>query len=142
MVISTETLAVTYGLGSAVAWGAGDFSGGFASRRGNVIGVILIAQFIGGLLLAAAAVIASERIPPMEHFFYGGLAGVFGALGMIFLYSGLARGRMGIVAPMSAVLTALVPIGYAAIDQGLPSLTQFSGFVFVMVAVWLLSSAD
>ncbi|MBF0200821.1 MAG: EamA family transporter, partial [Desulfamplus sp.] len=42
---------------------------------------------------------------------------------------------------MSAVLTALVPIGYAAIDQGLPSLTQFSGFVFVMVAVWLLSSA-
>ncbi|SLM29765.1 conserved membrane hypothetical protein [Desulfamplus magnetovallimortis] len=140
--ISAEMLAVTYGLGSAVAWGAGDFSGGFASRKGNVVGVILASQFIGGIILTVMAMLSSEIIPPVKYFCHGALAGIFGAFGMIMLYRGLAKGRMGIVAPMSAVLTALVPIGYAAFFQGLPTATQFLGFLCVMIAVWLLSSSS
>ena len=97
--ISNEALAVTCGLGSAVTWGAGDFSGGFASRKGNILGVILISQFVGGVILASIALLISETIPPFESIFYGGLAGIFGILGLIALYKGLALGRMGIVAP-------------------------------------------
>ena len=140
--ISSETIAVFWGLGSAAAWGAGDFSGGFAARKGNLLGVILLSQFLGGLLLTAMALIISETIPPFEHLFYGVLAGIFGNLGLIALYKGLAQGRMGIVAPLSAVLTALVPIGYTAFNEGLPTLAQLIGFLCFIVAVWLLSSAD
>jgi len=139
--ISTETLAITFGLGSAVAWGAGDFSGGYASRKGNLLGVILISQFLGGALLATMAMLFSETIPPSTHLFYGFLAGIFGNLGLVALYKGLAQGRMGIVAPLSAVLTALVPIGYSALYEGLPTITQLLGFGFFMIAVWLLSSS-
>ncbi len=121
---------------------AGDFSGGFASRKGNLLGVILISQFICGMILAGIALFISETIPPGESLIYGALAGIFGNIGLISLYRGLAQGRMGIVAPLSAVLTALVPIGFTALYKGLPSITQALGFACFMVAVWLLSSAE
>jgi len=49
---------------------------------------------------------------------------------------------MGIVAPLSAVLTALVPVGYSAFYSGLPSMAQLAGFICFMVAIWLLSAGD
>lgn len=140
--MNTETLAITCGLGSAMAWGAGDFSGGLASRKGNLLAVILMSQLLGGIFLALLALIFAETLPPLRHLLYGALAGVFGILGLIALYNGLAQGRMGIVAPLSAVLTALVPIGYSALYQGLPTIMQLAGFVCFMTAIWLLSSAD
>ncbi len=140
--INTETLSITFGLGSAVAWGAGDFTGGLASRKGNLLGVIFVSQFLGGLLLAILGVIFAESIPPVPHLLYGGLAGIFGNIGLIALYKGLSQGRMGIVAPLSAVLTALIPIGYSAFYSGLPSMIQFAGFICFMVAIWLLSAGD
>jgi len=140
--ISTETLAVACGIGSAAAWGAGDFSGGMASRKGNVLTVVLVSQVIGGLFLLGMAVFSGETMPPVRHLVYGAFAGVFGNIGLIALYRGLSTGRMGIVAPLSAVLTALVPIGYTAFFAGLPPMTRFAGFVCFGIAVWLLSSAD
>jgi uncharacterized membrane protein len=140
--ISTETLAISCGIGSAVAWGAGDFSGGMASRKGNLLRVVLYSQAIGGLFLLGMAFLYAETMPPVSHLVYGAVAGVFGNIGLIALYQGLSTGRMGIVAPLSAVLTALVPIGYTALYAGLPSMTRLAGFFCFMIAVWLLSSAD
>lgn len=140
--ISSETLAVTCGLGSAVAWGAGDFSGGFASRRGNLLGVILISQILGGMLLTAMALLTSEVIPSGTSLINGLMAGFCGCMGLTIFYWGLSSGRMGIVAPLSAVLTALVPIFYASFFQGMPPLGQVTGFFLVLVSVWLLSSAE
>lgn len=139
--INNEILAIAFGLGSALAWGAGDFSGGCASRKGNLLGVILISQILGGILLVAMALLFSEKVPPSIYLLYGAFAGIFGSLGLIALYRGLAQGRMGIVAPLSAVLTALVPIVYSAFYEGLPTITQLLGFVCFVIAVWLLSSA-
>jgi len=140
--MNTETLAITFGLGSAVAWGAADFSGGLASRKGKLLAVILFSQFLGGLVLAVLGLIFSESIPPLSHLLYGGLAGVFGNIGLIALYKGLSQGRMGIVAPLSAVLTALVPVGHSAFYSGLPSMIQLAGFLCFMVAIWFLSGGD
>lgn len=140
--ITTETWAISCGIGSAMAWGAGDFSGGMASRKGNLLRVVLFSQFLGGLFLLVMALAFAEKMPPASHLVYGAFAGIFGNIGLIALYRGLATGRMGIVAPLSAVLTALVPIGYSAFYEGFPSLVRFSGFVVFMVAVWLLSSGD
>lgn len=140
--ISSEAMAVSCGLGSAVAWGAGDFSGGFASRKGNLLGVLLISQLLGAMLLMTMALATSESIPAWNHLGYGFLAGCCGIMGLTAFYRGLAYGRMGIVAPLSAVLTALVPIGYAAFFQGIPPADQLVGFVLVLGAIWLLSSAE
>ena len=137
--IGPETLAITYGLGSAIAWGAGDFSAGFASRKSGVVSVVLFSQLIGAAFLFLLAMVFSESLPPLRDMALGGLAGVFGVLGLIALYEGLSQGRMGIVAPLSAIVTALIPIGFAFFKEGLPAVPQIIGLVLALVSVWLLS---
>jgi len=138
--INPETLAVICGLCSALAWGAGDFAGGFASRRGNVLTVVLFSQLIGGILLVFMAALFARSMPPARHLLFGGLAGIFGVLGLTGLYKGLAQGRMGLVAPLSAVVTALVPMTFSLIVEGFPGWLRMIGFGIAMAAVWLLSS--
>jgi drug/metabolite transporter (DMT)-like permease len=138
--INPETLAVVCGLCSALAWGAGDFTGGFASRRGNVLTVVLFSQLIGGILLVCLAATFSRSIPPARHLLFGGLAGIFGVLGLTELYKGLAQGRMGLVAPLSAVVTALVPMAFSFLVEGFPGWLRMIGFGIAMAAVWFLSS--
>ena len=135
----SEAMAITCGLGSALSWGAGDFSGGFAAKRGNVYTVILFSQIVGFLLLFALAVLFAETMPGGRQLMWGGLAGISGALGLIALYSSLARSRMGIVAPISAVATAMVPVAFASATDGLPKTSRIIGFCIALFAVWLLS---
>ncbi len=61
--ISTELLAIACGIGSAAAWGAGDFSGEMSSRKGNVLNVVLASEFLGGLFLLAVAAFSREIMP-------------------------------------------------------------------------------
>ena len=52
--MNASTLAILLGLASAFVLGAGDFSGGLATKRGNVYSVVLISQIAGfGLALIA-----------------------------------------------------------------------------------------
>jgi drug/metabolite transporter (DMT)-like permease len=137
--IGPEALAITYGLSSAIAWGTGDFSAGFASRKSGVISVILFSQLIGAAFLFLLAMVFSGPLPPLRDMAFGGLAGVFGVLGLIALYEGLSRGRMGIVAPLSAIVTALIPIGFGFFKEGLPRGPQTLGLGLALFSVWLLS---
>jgi uncharacterized membrane protein len=134
-----EMLSMSFGISSALAWGAGDFSGGFASRRCHVLTVVLFSQIVGALFLLVFTLIFKEQFPPFSHMVWGALAGIFGVLGLLALYKGLATGRMGIVAPLSAVITALIPIVFAFFNEGLPKITQVFGFGLALLAVWLLS---
>lgn len=137
--IGSDALAVLCGLSSALAWGAGDFAGGYASRRGNALAVVLFAQLIGGMLLLILAITVARTIPPARHLVWGGLAGVFGVLGLIGLYKGLALGRMGLVAPLSAVVTATLPLIFSLVVAGSPGWLRMIGFGIALAAVWLLA---
>lgn len=134
-----ETLAIFFGLASAVAWGAGDFSGGLVTKKANVSSVVLISQIVGCLFLAILALIFSETIPPAGSFLFGALAGLAGMVGLLGLYSGLAHGRMGIVAPLTAVVSATLPILFSLLTEGVPPFLQIIGFILALIAVWLLS---
>lgn len=138
--LGTELLAVFYGLGSAFTWGAGDFSGGFASKRGNVLSVIVISQLVGLGFLLLLSLIIPENTPSFHSLAWGAAGGVFGATGLVALYTALASGRMSIVAPLSAVMTALVPIGFSFFLEGLPRSIQLVGMVIALASVWILSA--
>jgi drug/metabolite transporter (DMT)-like permease len=137
--IGPEALAITYGLSSAITWGAGDFSAGFASRKSGVVSVVLFSQLIGAGFLFFLAMFFSGSLPSLRDMAFGGLAGVFGVLGLMALYQGLSLGRMGIVAPLSAIVTAMIPIGFAFFKEGLPNVPQIIGLALALVSVWLLS---
>ncbi len=132
-------LPVIGGLLSAATWGTGDFLGGMLSKRAHPVGVAVAMQVIGTLLLAAGALIVREPAPPLAGVLWAGAAGVTGGLALLVLYTALAAGTMGIVAPLTGVVAAAVPIVVAALTQGAPGLMQTGGFLLALAAVWLLA---
>jgi uncharacterized membrane protein len=137
--LNPETLTVFFGLASALTWGAGDFCGGLATRKSNVLSVVLVSQIVGGTFLAILALIFQEALPSLDSMLFGSLAGLAGAVGLIGLYSGLAQGRMGIVAPLTAVLAATLPILFGLLTEGFPPILNVAGFGLALVAVWFLA---
>ncbi len=133
---------IVFGLAASLFWGSGDFSGGLASRRDNAASVVLGAYAIGFVTLVILAFIWREAFPMPLDVFWGGLSGISGAIGLIAFYSALSIGKMGIVAPVSAILTAGIPVIFSAYTQGLPSVLQLGGFVLALFAIGLVSRPE
>ena len=93
-------------LSAAASWGAADFSGGLATKRSNVFGVVVIAHGIGLIFMLALAVVARESVPSWTSLLWGVAAGIVGSAGLACLYQALAVGKMGLTAPLSAVSVA------------------------------------
>lgn len=137
--MSSELLGVVFGLTAAASWGAGDFSGGLASRRSPVYVVVIGSGAVGLLFLVGMALLLAEPLPLLVDLAWGFSAGITGALGLAALYRGLAAGRMGVVAPMAAVVTASIPLVFGLLLEGVPAAQQLLGFGVALVAVWLIS---
>jgi len=134
-----ELAVILLGLVSAASWGAADFSGGVATKRTNVYSVIIFSQLVGAVFLIGLAVLLSAHIPAPDDIKLGSIAGISGAIGLIFLYRGLAGGSMAVVAPIAALVTAIIPVFFGIINEGLPSAIQLLGFILALTGVWLLS---
>lgn len=133
---------VIFGLAASLSWGSGDFSGGLASRRATVASVIIAAYTVGLVFLVTLALIWREPFPSPTYLVWGALAGVAGVLGLLAFYSALATGKMGIAAPVSAILTATLPVLFSAVTTGLPSLLQLGGFLLALLAIGLISRPE
>jgi drug/metabolite transporter (DMT)-like permease len=139
MISGTEFGAVIFGLASAATWGVGDFSGGLATRRVSVLTVTLLSQTAGLILLVAVALLWREGWPAGSDVIWGALAGIFGFIGLIGLYRAMAIGQMGIAAPVTAVMSAGLPMVVGAVTQGWPDATRQVGFVLALVGIWFIS---
>ncbi len=138
---TNHLLTVFCGLASALVWGMGDFSGGLAAKRTHVLAVLFTAQGAGAIMLTVLALATGESLPHSGNIALGAAAGLCGVVGLGAFYQGLACGRMGVVAPLSAVLAAAVPVLVAAFAEGLPALSTLCGFGLAGVSVWLLTAS-
>ena len=129
---------VVLALGAALAYGFSDFFGGVISRRTSVWPVALTACGGGaaGTLVLALTVPGS---PTGSDIVWGALAGVGSGAGTAFLYRGFAGGRMGVVAPVSGVGAALVPVVIAISTGERPSLVVWVGMIAALPGIWLVS---
>jgi drug/metabolite transporter (DMT)-like permease len=133
-------MAVLLGLLVAASYGTGDFFGGFASRRSPNGAVVLGAQvcaLAGGLLVALTFSIGDPV--GARDVGFGVAAGAVNVFGIALLYRGLATGRMNVVAPLSAVTSAIVSVGWGLIRGERPSAVALSGVVLAVVAVAVIS---
>jgi drug/metabolite transporter (DMT)-like permease len=133
---------IIFGLSASLCWGSGDFSGGLASRRAHVLQVVIGDYTVGFALLVLLALLWRESFPSPMDLFWGGLAGVAGVLGLVAFYSALAAGQMGITAPISAVLTAALPVLFSAFTAAAPSVLQVAGFLLALLAIGLISRPE
>lgn len=134
--------SVLFGLASALLWGAGDFCGGLATRRESVLGVLIMAELSGLVLLVISAFVFREPLPTIEVIGWSTAAGLVGTFGLAMLYRGLAVGRASIVAPVSAVLSATLPALLSAFTIGLPQPLKLLGFALALVAIVLAGQAS
>ena len=138
---SSPLASVAFGLASAASWGAGDFSGGLATRLAPAAGVVIASQGVGIVLLVVLALATGETAPSAGQLGWAALAGANGAFGLLALYSALASGRMGIAAPISGVVGAVVPVLVGMQIHGPPGIIRLAGFALALVGVWLLTAA-
>ncbi|OAD23528.1 membrane protein containing DUF6, transmembrane [Candidatus Thiomargarita nelsonii] len=136
----TTLLTTFFALGATIAWGSGDFSGGLAVKRHNVYSVLLAAQLISFIPLLLLVLSFEFIVPQTADLLLGGLGGVCSMIGLLNLYTGLARGRMSIVAPLAAITASVIPVLIGILSDGPPTTVQSIGFIIALVAVWFLSS--
>jgi drug/metabolite transporter (DMT)-like permease len=110
-----------------------------ASRRAPLYGVVLISQVAGLLASGAVAVTVGEAVPGPRDIAICVIAGILGSAGITMLYRGLAIGRMGIVAPVTGVLAAVIPVVVGFVTEGVPGPIVVVGIVVAIVAVVLVS---
>jgi drug/metabolite transporter (DMT)-like permease len=131
----TALLAVT----SALLVGGADFVGGFLSRTVDAVRVAAAAQLVGlALAVPTALFVASERVTTTDACWAVG-SGVAVALGLVCFYTAMTRGLISVVAPVTAVTGALVPLLYALGGGERPGEAAVAGIALAIVAIGLVS---
>jgi drug/metabolite transporter (DMT)-like permease len=127
---------------SGLTWGAADFTGGYATRRGHQFQIVALSAFGGIVLLAVCALIVRERMPSSVSAMWAGAGGVAGAIGLASLYRGLSVGSAATVAPTAAVVTAVMPVIFSGVNAGWPRATQLAGFGLALAGIWLVAAVS
>jgi uncharacterized membrane protein len=132
-------ISLVFAIATAAVWGTADFCGGKASQRTSALTVSVLSKTASLPVLALALAVTPGR-PDAAALGWGALAGLFGMAGVILLYRGLAMGAMTIVAPVTAVTSALVPFGIGMATDGTPGVWPTVGAVCAIAAIALVST--
>jgi len=129
---------VVLALGCALAYGLSDFIGGILARRISAWTVAVVAHSVA-TVLTLGLVLATAGDPTGADWAWSALAGVGTGAGAGFLYRGLAAATMTVVAPVSALLAALLPVLVGVLTGDRPSTVTWVGVAIALPAIWLVS---
>jgi drug/metabolite transporter (DMT)-like permease len=143
-------------LAAAVLYGTADFLGGVASRRASVFAVLALTVPAGAVVMLAVALLG--QVPAVGGLLgHGGLgsptslgdwsavgwaaaSGVCGASGLIAFYAGFASAPISVVAPVAALVSAVLPVGVAIAGGERPAATVIAGGLICLVAIVMVSA--
>jgi drug/metabolite transporter (DMT)-like permease len=131
-------MVVVFALAAAVLYGSADFLGGAASRRSKALSVASVSVPAGALVMLLAAVVAGGPVAT-AGLGWAVAAGVVGAVGLIAFYAGLAAGPMSVVAPVSALMSTVLPVGVAIASGERFGARVYAGVAACLVAIVLVS---
>lgn len=130
-------------LASSLLWGAGDFLGGTTSRRLPAAAVVGVSQALALLFFVVVAWATGEAATgmPAEGWLWSMAAGAAGLVGLVAFYAALARGTMGVVAPLAA-LGVVVPLAAGLLAGERPGFVQLLGAALGVVGGVLASGPE
>lgn len=126
-------LAVIFGFSGALVFGCADFIGGLASRRLNPYLVTWLAALTGFIGVFLVTLFAGGELS-LEAIMWGALSGLAGSIAIVMLYAALAIGPMSILSPLGALVSAAVPVAWAA-ARG----TQLAPLAYGAIALGLIA---
>ncbi|MGH7639616.1 MAG: EamA family transporter [Candidatus Dormibacteria bacterium] len=132
-------MAIVLSLLAALGYGSSDYLAGLGGRRGAASVVALLVQPFGLLAAVVGLFVLPSAPPDLGQLGWGALSGVGSGLGAVALYRGLGRGQMAVVAPVSGVLTALLPAAVGLVLGNRPGSLALLGIGLALPAVALIS---
>ncbi|WP_457029717.1 EamA family transporter [Kitasatospora sp. P5_F3] len=132
-------IALLLALGSSLAYGCADFLGGLGSRKAHVLRTVMI---------AAPASLAAELLlwPVLGASFsasalgWGAASGLASAVAFVLLYRTLAIGPMNVLSPVTALVSAALPVGVGLLQGEHLGLAGLVGLPLALMAVVLASA--
>lgn len=125
---------------SGLVWGVGDFAGGKATQRADALRVVWLSKLISLPLLALYLVLLPAPVDG-GSLGWGVLAGLFGAVGVVVFYRALSAGAMTVVAPVTSVTSAAIPVVVGLVGGERPGPLALVGVTCALVAIALVSLA-
>jgi len=132
-------MVTVFALAAALLYGSADFLGGMATRHAHVLSVLLVSSTAGMAVTVGAALLAGGS-PQAAGIAWGACAGAAGGVGFMFFYAGLAAGPMSVVAPLSALVSTVLPIAVALAEGERPGSRVYAGALVCVAAIVLVSS--
>jgi drug/metabolite transporter (DMT)-like permease len=129
---------IVFALAAAVLYGSADFLGGAASRRLRASSVLTVSGPVGAAVLVVAALLAGGS-PAVAGIPWAVAAGACGGVGLIVFYAGLAAGPMRVVAPVSALVSTVLPVGVVIAAGERPGPAVYAGGLICVLATVLVS---
>lgn len=131
-------MVAIFALAAAVLYGTADFLGGAASRRTSALAALSVTAPVG-LAVAVIAALAAGGPIRLAGLWWGVAGGAAGGVGFIAFYAGLAAGPMSVVAPVSALVSTVLPVGVAVAQGERPGPAVVVGAAICLVAITLVS---
>jgi drug/metabolite transporter (DMT)-like permease len=131
-------MVAIFALTAAVLYGTADFLGGAASRRASAIAVLSVTAPFGEVIVLVAALLAGGPLR-LAGLWWGLAGGAAGGAGLIVFYAGLAAGPMSVVAPISALVSTVLPVGVAIAQGERLTPAVVAGGVICLIAITLVS---
>jgi drug/metabolite transporter (DMT)-like permease len=126
-------------IGSAVLYGAADFTGGLTSRRTGAIPVVFLSQASGLVLVALLLPLLPHPSPTRPDLIWGAVAGLTGGIGVALLYHALSIGIMAVVAPTTAVCAVTIPVVVSVLLGERPVPLAIAGITLGIGSIVLVS---
>ena len=126
-------------LGSALLYGAADFTGGLTTRRAGTIPVVVLSQASGLVLVALLLPLLRDASPTRADMLWGIAAGLTGGIGVALLYRALAIGIMAVVAPTTAVCAVTIPVVTSVLLGERPAPLAIAGIALGILSIVLVS---
>jgi drug/metabolite transporter (DMT)-like permease len=126
-------------IGSALFYGAADFTGGLTTRRAGTIPVVVVSQFSGMAVLALLLPLLPFASPSRSDLLWGAMSGLTGGIGVALLYRALAIGTMAVVAPTTAVCAVAIPVLVSVLLGERPVPLAVAGIVLGITSIVLVS---
>jgi drug/metabolite transporter (DMT)-like permease len=101
---------------------------------------VLTVSATAGVAVAAAAALLAGSPPRAAGIGWGICAGAAGGVGFMFFYAGLAAGPMSVVAPLSALVSTVLPVAVALAEGERPGPRVYAGALICVVAIISVSS--
>jgi drug/metabolite transporter (DMT)-like permease len=137
--MNSSGTAAGFGLLSAASWGGSDFVGGLGARRVPTLLIVASGHFVSLLVLLSLCLGTHLVLPARHDLLFAAIGGFEGAISVALFYRALAMGAMGLTAALTGLLTALVPVLFSLIHDGLPTPLTTAGLAMGLAAIWLIT---